>query len=369
MLPHIILKDHNPLLDDHVPLNCQIINRHRECKVLCTNVLCDTCLLFLKKKEKSKIAKNKKLLQPAKLKAPITLTSQNRLKLTIQEQRYKCADLEKQLEEMKLELEKSSIVVDNELSDDFIKIYSNNPNEVTDFMNLFWQQQMKVFSSNPKGLRFHPMIIRFCLSLAAKSSSCYEELRNSGILKLPSQRTLRDYRNYVKPKPGFNNQVILELKKMTSDYTYLQRYVVLLIDEMKIRSNLVFDKFSGELIGFTDLGDTNINFAMFQKADEIATHALAFLIRGISTNLKFCLAYFATKNVTSFQMLPLFWDAICILEKTCNLHVIATSSDGASANRSFYKIHKKIDGDARTDVCYRTINLWSKERYIYIFHI
>ena len=120
-------------------------------------------------------------MQPAKLKAPITLTSPNRLKLTIQEQRYKCADLEKQLEEMKLELEKSSIVVD-ELSDDFIKIYSNNPNEVTDFMNLFWQQQMKLFSSNPKGLRFHPMIIRFCLSLAAKSSSCYEELRNSGIL-------------------------------------------------------------------------------------------------------------------------------------------------------------------------------------------
>ena len=91
-------------------------------------------------------------------------------------------------------------------------------------------------------------------------------------------------------------------------------YVVLLIDEMKIRSNLVFDKFSGELIGFTDLGDTNINYGMFQKSDEIATHALSFLIRGISTNLKFCLAYFATKNITAFQMIPLFWDAICILK-------------------------------------------------------
>ena len=52
------------------------------------------------------------------------------------------------------------------------------------------------------------MIIRFCLSLAAKSSSCYEELRNSGLLVLPSQRTLRDYRNFVKRKPGYNKDKI-----------------------------------------------------------------------------------------------------------------------------------------------------------------
>ena len=29
---------------------------------------------------------------------------------------------------------------------------------------------------------------------------------------------------------------------------------MLLLDEMKIKSNLVFDKHSGELIGFVDLG-------------------------------------------------------------------------------------------------------------------
>ena len=30
---------------------------------------------------------------------------------------------------------------------------------------------------------------------------------------------------------------------------------------MKIKSNLVFDKHSGELIGFVDLGDPDTNFA------------------------------------------------------------------------------------------------------------
>ena len=88
-------------------------------------MFCDTCLGFFGK-EISKIAKSRSLLHLTKLKTPITITSPNRLKLTIQDQ-HKCAELEKQLEEMKLELAKSSIEVDNELSNNLIEIYSNNP--------------------------------------------------------------------------------------------------------------------------------------------------------------------------------------------------------------------------------------------------
>ena len=42
------------------------------------------------------------------------------------------------------------------------------------------------------------MLIRFCLSLYVESASAYEELRSSIVLTLPSQRTLRDYRNAIK---------------------------------------------------------------------------------------------------------------------------------------------------------------------------
>ena len=45
--------------------------------------------------------------------------------------------------------------------------------------------------------------------------------------------------------------------------------------------------------------------------------------------------------------------------------MIAATSDGTSSNRRFYKIHKSLDGDAGTDVCYRSINLWAKHRFIY----
>ena len=70
---------------------------------------------------------------------------------------------------------------------------------------------------------------------------------------------------------------------------------------MKIQSNLVFDKYSGDLIGFVDLGDLMTNFANLQEEDTLASHALAFLVRGMYTDLKHVIAYFFTGNVTSFQ--------------------------------------------------------------------
>ena len=212
-------------------------------------------------------------------------------------------------------------------------------------------------------MRFHPMIISFYLSLAAKSASCYEELRNSDILKLLSQRTLRDYRNFVNPKQGFNKLVIDELVGLTKSYSNTQRHIVLLFDEMNIRSNLVFIKNTGQLIGFTDLGDSTINYAAFEKQDQLASHALACFIRGPTTNLKFSFSYFASKGVTAFQILPISWEAVFILEKTCNLWVIATTSGGA--NRRFYRMYKDLDDNSQSDVCYQTINLYAKNRFIF----
>lgn len=61
---------------------------------------------------------------------------------------------------------------------------------------------------------------------------------------------------------------------------------------------------TGELIGFTDLGDPDLNFGSLEKVDEIASHALAFLVRGVCTELKFCLAHFTERcnlpNITFF---------------------------------------------------------------------
>ena len=45
---------------------------------------------------------------------------------------------------------------------------------------------------------------------------------------------------------------------------------------MKIKSNLVFDKVNGELIGYVDLDVADVNYATLDKTDEVTTHALVF---------------------------------------------------------------------------------------------
>ena len=56
------------------------------------------------------------------------------------------------------------------------------------------------------------------------------------------------------------------------------------------------------------------HFAVLEKVDEMATRALAFLVRGVCTELKFCLAHFATTRVTADQLMPGFARALKVLE-------------------------------------------------------
>ena len=125
-------------------------------------------------------------------------------------------------------------------------------------------------------------------------------------------------------------EVIEELCKTTETLQSFQQFIVLSFDEMKIQQNLVFDKQSGELIGYVDLGDSENNFSTFDNEDDLATHVMVYYVRGLPSDLKFALGYFATRNTYSFQIMSTFWEAISILEDTCNLPVIAAVSDGAS---------------------------------------
>ena len=216
------------------------------------------------------------------------------------------------------------------------------------------------------------MVIRYCLSLAAKSPSAYEELRyneknNTGVLILPSRRRLRDYKNYIRPERGFNPLIIKELVEKVKDFSDIEKYMILLMDEMKIQENLVWDKYTGELIGFVDLGDVDVNFNTLQKPSKLASHVLVFLIRSIINPFKFSLANFATTSATSTQLFLLIWKAIGICELN-GIKVIGLTCDAASHNRKMFKMHSFMaaeEDQVDVDVTYRTRNRFSVDRFIY----
>ena len=350
------------------------------CKLLLTGInpteknICSPCCSLHQKFISERNHKVAVLNQPAKLNAPIKFTSPERIKLTLQDHRLKCKQLEQEVSKMRIALEKHSESVDPQLNEDFQTIFSGcDKANIPNFMKLFWEEQQKyVQASCSSSVKYHPMIIKFCLNLAAKSSSAYSDLRydsktGNGILVLPSLRTLRDYKNYIHPTRGFNPAVINDLQKNTVDFSGPERFITILFDEMKIQEDLVWDKYSGELIGFVDLGDINTNYATLKDVEELATHILVFLAKSIVNPLSFSFASFATTGISAHQIMPIFWKAVCYLEQI-NLHVVAATADGASPNRRFFRMHKVLQGDSEEDVVYRAKNIHSKDhRFIYFF--
>jgi hypothetical protein len=69
------------------------------------------------------------------------------------------------------------------------------------------KDQAKALNVPSRQMRWHPLVIKWCLKLYAKSHSMYADLRDSGFLKLPSGRTLSDYKNYSSCKSGWQTSV------------------------------------------------------------------------------------------------------------------------------------------------------------------
>ena len=72
--------------------------------------------------------------------------------------------------------------------------------------------------------------------------------KGSGIFILPSQRTVRGYRNYIRLQRGFSPDVVNELPSKTQDFAEIDRFTVLLFDEMKVQEDLAWDKNTGNLL-------------------------------------------------------------------------------------------------------------------------
>ena len=113
-------------------------------------------------------------------------------------------------------------------------------------------------------MRWHPLFIKWCIYLRHLSGSAYEMLRKSGCVKLPLQKTLRDYTYYTSINIGFSDAVDEQLLRMADMSKEMNKYMGLVLDEVHIRADLVYDKHVGSLLGFVNLGEVNNHLMKFE---------------------------------------------------------------------------------------------------------
>lgn len=278
----------------------------------------------------------------------------------------------KKVKRLELSLSKlnatDGILVDNATNKDLLTILNHNTDstENSRFQTIFWEQQLKAKTcKESQGVRWHPAIIRWCLYLHHRSSGAYSTLRKSGVITLPSERTLRDYRHFCPSTTGFSKDCDLQLLDLLQyEDQNLGKYVTIVIDEMYIKEGLAFDKTTGSLIGFSDLGDVNNLFAEYEQKDNapkrLAKVMMTLMVRGLFTSLKYIYAQFPAVSTKGADIFTIIWKAIHRLTRL-GLVVVAITCDGASNNRKMFDMHGLTNG-----LPYKTINVYdSKKQNIY----
>ena len=228
----------------------------------------------------------------------------------------------------------------------------------TAFLEILLNDQAKALTTEARQMRWHPLVIKWCLRLYNKSHSSYNALQDSGVLKLPTGRTLSDYKNFNKPGGGWNGEVLNEMRKRLCERNLDDRgrWGGLFFDEVKVKEGLVFDQSTWELVGFTDLGSDEADMKdLVRESNDptinsdagLATHVLQFFFKSLFANFEYPCAYFLTNGVKSSQLNNIFWEGVSVLH-SLNFQILLVCCDGAASNRAFVKMNTR-NGDAQSE--------------------
>ena len=167
--------------------------------------MCCHCQSLFSQQEDKTGHPSAKVVHP---KTPLSTLTREDLVQEIRHNRQSVKQLEGVIRHLQAETDNHGVNLSPSLTDGLFSVMSDSNNATTnEMMNLFWAEQQKAHIRNPKGMRWHPMMIRFAIFLHYQSPRCYEALRHSGVLQLPNKSTLRDYTNVIQPKAGFQTAV------------------------------------------------------------------------------------------------------------------------------------------------------------------
>lgn len=285
-------------------------------------------------------------------------------------------------DKMKVLLMKQGVLVDKELHEDlkFILKGSEGKAKLSTMQKIFLREQLKAASVKGKsGMRWHPLLIRLALQVHMVSPAAYDALCGTGIIQLPSRRTLFDYSHHSKSEEGISIAAITEILKDIQEYPegHHKRYFVLLMDEMSISNNLVYSRATGELKGFVDLSEVdkeaqNFDREMSDVSDilgsqwdvgsaeaqvrreenkeikdfgdvvpNISKTMLCFMAVGITQSISQVVASFGVKEPKTYQLSSMMWSVVTRMEAN-HAYVLGLVCDGHPTNRKFIQSHVPI---------------------------
>ncbi|XP_077556947.1 uncharacterized protein LOC144170810 [Haemaphysalis longicornis] len=194
-------------------------------------------------------------------------------------------------------------------------------------------------AKSARGRRYEHEWLMTCLLLRISSPRAYRLMSKMKLLPLPTTTRLRQMMKGMPCEFGFNKVSLASVGAFMKGKTGVQCYGTLVLDEMKVREVVSFNKSTYKVDGFVDYGDG-------QDSETTADHALVLMFVPLFHSWVQPIASFATRHAAPGRVLAkLVLEAIMELYKH-NAVVVAVISDGASTNKAMWSsfgIKGKLD--------------------------
>ncbi|KAE8739107.1 hypothetical protein FOCC_FOCC015399 [Frankliniella occidentalis] len=278
------------------------------------------------------------------------------------------------LNRVKEELQRNGVRIESDLSEQLIETLRDA--ELTPMQSLFLQQQVKSsLLADGRGMRWHPSMIRFALMLrCAAGASGYSAILQSGVIKLPGERTLFDYTHAVPIEEGVFYQKLDTLREKVIKYDEEhQKFHNLLVDEIHISQKLVYRKSDGSLVGYTKLTEVEQELKLLEEKvngtvksqPDVASCICAYMVKGVSNSVKELVAAFPVKALKREELFEQTWDVISACEVR-GIKILAVVCDGSAVNRSFIAMHTPATiSESHPNLVFDTVNMCSPDRNLF----
>lgn len=197
---------------------------------------------------------------------------------------------------------------------DFQKVVKNMKPAAKVFTNMqYYQAQKKV-----TGRRFKIEEKVLSLALFKRSPKCYGLMSKYFIL--PSTKSLKRLLAKVQLSAGINKIVYEKLRKTIANFSTEDKLCTVIFDEMSIMPQIHYESSKDVLKGFASNG-----------TNQIANHALVFMVKGIRRPYKQPVAYYFTNSMKKFELKTILKEVIKNVQQT-GLIVLATVCDQSMVN-------------------------------------
>lgn len=187
-----------------------------------------------------------------------------------------------------------------------------------------------------KGMKYDKEWLLEAIIMRMKSPRLYEHIRLNKIMTLPGKTCINNALKSYQSGYGFNPKVFEALSIKTATMEQFMLHGCITFDEMKLSENVKL-RSDGGIHGFVDYGESEEALEIETKG-ELCDHGLVMMFQPFTGDWTQILGVFATKTNAKAKVLQKLLIEAVILSENAGLFVDCITGDGASWNRSMWKL-------------------------------